>query len=62
MVFNNQNYLVSELCPLSLIINVRKHNVLETGSVSVLRGRRETTALFGPLERVNLTHWTSFHP
>jgi hypothetical protein len=37
MVFNTQNYWVSGLCPSSGILNTRKHNVSETGSVSVLR-------------------------
>jgi hypothetical protein len=33
----NHTYWVSGLCPSSGILNIRKHNVLETGSVSVLR-------------------------
>jgi hypothetical protein len=31
------------LCPLSGILKSRKHNVLETGSVSILRCRKEGT-------------------
>jgi hypothetical protein len=37
MVYNTQNYWVFELCPSSGILETIKHNVLETGSVSVLR-------------------------
>jgi hypothetical protein len=32
-----QSYRVSGLCPLSGILNTRKHNVLEASFVSVLR-------------------------
>jgi hypothetical protein len=35
---------------------MKKHNVSETGSVSVLR-RGKTPTLLGPLERANLNHW-----
>jgi hypothetical protein len=38
MVYNFQNYWVSGLCPSSGILNARKHNFSESGSVSVLRG------------------------
>jgi hypothetical protein len=34
---SSQNYLVFGLCPSSGILEARKHNVSETGSVSVLR-------------------------
>jgi hypothetical protein len=34
-----QNYWISEPCPSSGILNTRKYNVSETGSVSVLRRR-----------------------
>jgi hypothetical protein len=37
MVYNTQNYRVSALCPLSTILETKKHDVLETGSVAVLR-------------------------
>jgi hypothetical protein len=37
MVYNTQNHWVSGLCASSGILNIRKHNVSETGSVSVLR-------------------------
>jgi hypothetical protein len=59
MVYNTQNYWIFGLCPSSGILETRKHNVSETGSVSVLRWREETPILLGPLERANLNHWTS---
>jgi hypothetical protein len=59
MTYNTQNYWVSGLCPLSGILNTRKHNVSETGPVSVLMGVKETPTLLGPLERANLNHWSS---
>jgi hypothetical protein len=34
---NGKNYWVSELCPSPEILNTRKYNVSETGSVSVLK-------------------------
>jgi hypothetical protein len=37
MVNNTQNYWEFVLCPLSGILKNMKHNVSETGSVSVLR-------------------------
>jgi hypothetical protein len=37
MVYNTQKYWVFGLFPLSSILETRKHNVSETGSVSVLR-------------------------
>jgi hypothetical protein len=37
MTHNSRNYWVCGLCPSSEIINARKHNVSETGSVSFLR-------------------------
>jgi hypothetical protein len=36
MEYNTQNYWVFGLCPSSGILETRKHNVSETGSVSVL--------------------------
>jgi hypothetical protein len=41
------------------ILNTRKHTVSETGFVSVFggRGRVETPALWGRLERANLSHF-----
>jgi hypothetical protein len=37
MMYNTQNYWVFGLFPSSGILENRKHDVLETGSVSVLR-------------------------
>jgi hypothetical protein len=37
MVYNTQNYWVLGLCPLSGILKTKEHNLLENGSVSVLR-------------------------
>jgi hypothetical protein len=37
---NVQNHGVSELCPLFGILNTRRHNISETGSVSFLRWER----------------------
>jgi hypothetical protein len=37
MVYHTQNYWVFGLFPSSGILGTRKHDVLETGSVSVLR-------------------------
>jgi hypothetical protein len=55
-----QNYWVFGLFPSSGILENRKHDVSETGSVSVLRWRREKTPTqLGPLERANLSHWIS---
>jgi hypothetical protein len=47
---------ISGLCPSSWIVNTRKHNVSETGSVFVLRWEEGDTTLLGPLERANLNH------
>jgi hypothetical protein len=38
IVYNTQNYWVCGLCPLSEILNTGENNVLETGSVSILKG------------------------
>jgi hypothetical protein len=54
-----QNYCVFGLCPSPGILETRKHNVSETGSVSVLRWNGETPFLLGLLERANLSHWTT---
>jgi hypothetical protein len=42
-VYNIKNFWVSGLCISSGILNIRKHNVSETGSVSVLRRREGDT-------------------
>jgi hypothetical protein len=52
-----QNYWVLGLCPSSGILETRKHNVSETGSVSVLRREGKTPTQLGHLERANLNHW-----
>jgi hypothetical protein len=52
MVYNRQNYCVFLLFPSSGILENTKHDVSETGSVSVLRWRREKTPTqLCPLER-----------
>jgi hypothetical protein len=40
MVYDTQDYWVSGLCPVSRILNNGKHNISETGSVSVLSSER----------------------
>jgi hypothetical protein len=45
MVHNTQNYCVFGLCPSSGILETRKHNASETGSVSVLSWGGEDTYL-----------------
>jgi hypothetical protein len=45
------------LCPSSGILETRKQNVSETGSISVLREGAAT--LLGSLERAKLDHWTT---
>jgi hypothetical protein len=61
MVYNTQNYWVSGLCPSSGILETRKHNVSETGSIPAPRcgGGEETPIQLGPLERANINHWTT---
>jgi hypothetical protein len=53
------NYWSFGPCPSSGLVGkkkkTRERNVSETGSVSVIR-RGETYTLYGPLERVNLSH------
>jgi hypothetical protein len=46
------------LFPSSGILENRKHDVSETGSLSVVRWGGKTPTQLGPLERHNLTHWT----
>jgi hypothetical protein len=60
MVYNTQNYWVFGLCPSIGILETRKHNVSETGSVSVLRwGGGKISTLLGSLERADLSDWQS---
>jgi hypothetical protein len=61
-VYNTQNYLVFGLFPSSVILETRKNDISETGSVSVLRWRGEKIPThLGPLERVNLNHDWNYH-
>jgi hypothetical protein len=57
MVYNTQNYWVFGLYPSSGILENRKHDVSETGPVSVLGEGEKTPTQLGPLERANLNHW-----
>jgi hypothetical protein len=59
MVYNTQNYCVFGLHPSSGILETRKHNVSETGSVSILKWGGKTPTQLGPLERANLNHWAT---
>jgi hypothetical protein len=57
MVYNTQNYWVFGLCPSSGILETRKHNVSETGSVSVPRwGGREDTYSVGSFFMKSFIH------
>jgi hypothetical protein len=47
----NQNHWGSGLCPSSGILKTRKHDVSETGSVSVLRWREGDTYSVGSLRK-----------
>jgi hypothetical protein len=55
--FSIPNYSVFGLCPLSGILEARKHNVSETESVSVLRWG-ETPTLLGPLDIFQISQKT----
>jgi hypothetical protein len=59
-----QNYWVFGLSPSSGILGTRKHDVSETGCVSVLRcvGGGGTPTQLGPLGRANLNHWMRLAP
>jgi hypothetical protein len=55
-----QNYWGFGLCPSSGILENRKQDVSETGSVSVVRGKGEKTPTqLNLLGRANLNHWTT---
>jgi hypothetical protein len=56
MVYNTQNYWVFRLFPSSGVLDNRKHDVSEIGSVSVLGYGGKTPTLLGLLERANLDH------
>jgi hypothetical protein len=49
--FHKYNYWGSGLCPSSRILRTRKHNILETGSLSMLRRREEDTYSVGSLRK-----------
>jgi hypothetical protein len=52
------NYWVFGLYPSLGIPETRKHDISETGSISILRWRGEKTPTqLGPLERANLNHF-----
>jgi hypothetical protein len=57
----SQNCWVYGLCHRPEFWITGKHNILETGYVSVFRWGevKETPTLFGPLETANLNHWTA---
>jgi hypothetical protein len=52
-----QSYWVLGLCPSSSILETRKYNISETGSVFVLRWGGKTPIQLGPLERANVIHF-----
>jgi hypothetical protein len=49
--FSAQNHWVSKLCSSSEIVKMRKHNLLETGSVSIFRRREGDTYCVGSLRK-----------
>jgi hypothetical protein len=55
MVYHTQNYWVFGLFPSSGILGPRKHDVSETGSVSVLRCGGKMPTQLGPLERIEVS-------
>jgi hypothetical protein len=54
MLYHTQNYWVFGLFPSSGIPKTRKHDVSETGSVSVLSVGGKIPTQLGPLDRANL--------
>jgi hypothetical protein len=58
MVYNTQNYRVFGLCPSSGILKTREQ-CFRNWICFHLQVRGETPPLIGPLERVNLNHWSS---
>jgi hypothetical protein len=52
MVFNTQNYWLFGLCPSSGILETRKHNVSESGSVPSAGEGKENTYSVGSLRKV----------
>jgi hypothetical protein len=47
------------LCPLSGILN-KLENMFRKLDLFPFSGEGETSTLFGPLERLNLNHWTTY--
>jgi hypothetical protein len=63
----SQNCCVFGLSPSPGILETRKHDVSETGSISVLKCKRKTPTQLGPLERWRLAiskgpNWVGFFP
>jgi hypothetical protein len=55
-----QNYWVFGNFSSPCILETRKQDVSETGSVSVLRWGRKTPTQLSPLERTNLNHFLEY--
>jgi hypothetical protein len=57
MVYNTQNYWVFGLCPLSVVLKSREHNVSETGFVGVFHspedGNRSSFQKMDEVQRPN---------
>jgi hypothetical protein len=53
---NTRNYWVFGVCPTSGILETRKNNVSETGSISCLKCKGKTPTQLRPLERANINH------
>jgi hypothetical protein len=56
MVYDTKNYWVPGLHLSSRIVNTRKYNISEIGSVPSSDEERETCTLLGLLERASLNH------
>jgi hypothetical protein len=61
-MYNIQNYWSFGLRPSSGILEIRKHNVSVSGSVSVLRCEGSRLLCSGTLEIANLNHWIQYRP
>jgi hypothetical protein len=57
MVYNTQNYCFSFTFSILWYSKTKEHNYLYTGSVCV---KGQATDLLGPLETINLNHWTTY--
>jgi hypothetical protein len=58
-LYCTQNYWVFVFFPSSGILENWKHDISETGYISVFRWGVKTPTQLYPLERVNLNHWTT---